>query len=129
MGFIIFILIVAFILYKNPELREKIFGHKVQKARRVKETKVKEENNKRIDWGRFNMVKFKKIIIIALIIIALLIVVFASIKTVPTGYVGIKTRFGAVQDTVITEGINLKVPFIEKIVLLNCKIFTRHFTN
>ena len=122
MGFIIFILIVAFILYKNSELREKIFGPKVQKARRVKETKVKEENNKRIDWGRFNMVKFKKIIIIALIIIALLIVLFASIKTVPTGYVGIKTRFGAVQDTVITEGINLKVPFIEKIVLLNCKV-------
>ena len=68
------------------------------------------------------MKKYLKYVIIFGIIVIALIVLFASIKTVPTGTVGVKTRFGAVQDTVITEGINLKVPFIEKIVLLNCKI-------
>lgn len=67
------------------------------------------------------MKKYLKIVISIIIIILLLIVLFASIKTVPTGSVGVKTRFGAVQETMINEGINLKLPFIEKIVLINCK--------
>ena len=67
------------------------------------------------------MKRYLKVIIPILMIILLLIVLFASIKTVPTGSVGVKTRFGAVQETMINEGINLKLPFIEKIVLINCK--------
>ena len=37
------------------------------------------------------------------------------------GKVGIKTRFGQVQDTVIQEGLNLKAPFVENIVKIDCK--------
>lgn len=55
------------------------------------------------------------------IIILIAIVLFASITTVPTGYVGVKTRFGEVQDDVIQEGLNTKVPFIEKIVKIDCR--------
>lgn len=55
------------------------------------------------------------------IVILIVILLFASITTVPTGYVGIKTRFGKVQDSVINEGINLKMPFVEKIVKIDCK--------
>lgn len=49
------------------------------------------------------------------------IVGFNSITTVPTGRVGVKTRFGQVQDTVIQEGLNTKAPFIEKIVKIDCR--------
>ena len=63
----------------------------------------------------------KRNMILGTIIGVAIIVLFASITTVPTGYVGIKTRFGKVQDDVITEGINIKVPFIEKIVKIDCK--------
>lgn len=55
------------------------------------------------------------------IVVLVLIVVFASITTVPTGYVGVKTRFGEVQEEVIEEGLNTKVPFIEKIVKIDCR--------
>lgn len=55
------------------------------------------------------------------VVILIAIVIFASITTVPTGYVGIKTRFGQVQNDVIQEGLNTKVPFIEKIVKIDCK--------
>ena len=54
-------------------------------------------------------------IVITVIIIGI-VVLIASITTVPTGYVGVKTRFGQVQDDVIQEGFNLKAPFIESIV-------------
>ena len=41
--------------------------------------------------------------------------------TIATGYVGIKTRFGQVQNSTIQEGLNFKMPFIEKIVKIDCR--------
>lgn len=55
------------------------------------------------------------------IAIILLITLLSSFTTVPTGYVGVKTRFGKVQDDVIQEGFNTKAPYIEKIVKIDCK--------
>lgn len=55
--------------------------------------------------------KSKIILISVLFIVAImLIIIFGSITTVPTGFVGVKTKFGQVQDTVIQEGLNLKTP-------------------
>ena len=50
-----------------------------------------------------------------------IIILSNCITTVPTGFVGVKTRFGQVQDDVIQEGLNTKVPFIEKIVKIDCR--------
>ena len=66
--------------------------------------------------------KTKVIIGIVLTVIIMgIVVLIASITTVPTGYVGVKTRFGQVQDAVIQEGFNLKAPFIESIVKIDCR--------
>lgn len=62
----------------------------------------------------------KKVLIISIILI-ILITFISSITTIPTGYVGVKTRFGQVQETVINEGLNFKLPFIEKIIRIDCK--------
>lgn len=62
-----------------------------------------------------------KIGVISFIILFAVITFFNSITTVPTGHAGIKTRFGKVQNEVITEGLNVKVPFIEKIVKIDCR--------
>lgn len=62
-----------------------------------------------------------KKIVLVIIIIFLLVTVKNSFQSVPTGYVGIKTRFGKVSEDVIQEGLNLKVPYIEKIVLMDCR--------
>lgn len=59
--------------------------------------------------------------IVGVILILITITLCNSISTIPTGYVGIKTRFGKVQESVIEEGFNFKVPFIEKIVKIDCK--------
>lgn len=115
---VILLIIILIIFLSNAPSIKNMLSKKPQKAKKAR--KVREVKEKR-DWGNFSMKKYKNIIIVSIIVILLLIVLFASIKTVPTGSVGVKTRFGAVQDSVITEGINLKVPFIEKIVLINCK--------
>lgn len=59
--------------------------------------------------------------IVGTIVVMGLVVLLNSFTTVPTGHVGIKTRFGKVQDSVIQEGLNVKAPFIEKIVKIDCK--------
>lgn len=63
----------------------------------------------------------KALVIILTFLLLFLIIILNCTTTVPTGYVGIKTRFGKVQDDVIQEGLNMKAPFIEKIVKINCK--------
>lgn len=66
------------------------------------------------------MSEIKKIII-GTIVVLIVIIIANMMTTVPTGHVGIKTRFGKVQDTTINEGLNIKVPFIEKIVRIDCR--------
>ena len=65
--------------------------------------------------------QIKKLPIIIGVIIFIFILIINSISTVPTGHVGIKTRFGAVQNSVITEGLNWKLPFIESIKKMDCR--------
>jgi len=55
------------------------------------------------------------------VIVFIAIIIIASITTVPTGYVGVKTRFGQVQNDTIQEGLNFKMPFIENIEKIDCR--------
>lgn len=48
-------------------------------------------------------------------------IIVMSMAVVPTGYVGIKTQFGKVQDDVLQEGMNFKIPMVEKLVLIDCR--------
>lgn len=66
----------------------------------------------------------KKVVIwsvVGIVVLFLIVTLFNSFKTVPTGYVGVKTQFGKVQNDVIQEGLNGKAPYIEKIVLIDCR--------
>lgn len=65
--------------------------------------------------------KAVKLGVIAFIVLFGIITLFSSFKTIPTGYVGVKTRFGKVQDSMLVEGINFKVPYIEQIINIDCR--------
>ena len=70
------------------------------------------------------MKSLRRMVLKAILVLAtlfLLITILSSFQSVPTGFVGIKTRFGKVSDDVIQEGLNVKVPYIEKIVLMDCR--------
>ncbi len=51
----------------------------------------------------------------------LLIILFGCFSSVKTGEIGIKTKFGKVIDTDMSEGIHFKAPY-EKIVKMNIKV-------
>ena len=62
-----------------------------------------------------------KKVALGILILFIFITLLNSFKTIPTGYVGIKTRFGEVQSSMLSEGINFKLPYIEKIVKIDCR--------
>lgn len=68
-----------------------------------------------------------KILILTAVIIFIIITFFNCFKSIPTGFVGVKTQFGKVQDTMLNEGINFKLPYIEKITLMDCR--TKKYSN
>ena len=62
---------------------------------------------------------FKYAAITAIGIILALVV--NSFTIIPSGYTGVKTTFGQIQETTIQNGFNWKVPFIDSIELVNNK--------
>ena len=60
--------------------------------------------------------------IIGVVVVIGIILFFCSFKTIKSGEIGLKTRFGKITDTSLKEGINFKVPFIEKITKINIKV-------
>lgn len=66
--------------------------------------------------------------VLSAIILIIITIFFSSITTIPTGYVGVKTKFGQVQQTMIQEGLNFKTPFVEKIVRIDCRIQKCEYT-
>ncbi len=107
-------------LYILSRIYKKANGEKETKYKIVKEEK--NINNKINNMkGKLNMKKFIKPLLIVCIAIIAIIFLKSFVQIVPTGSVGVKTRFGAVQKVVVNEGINFKIPFIEKIILINCK--------
>lgn len=63
----------------------------------------------------------KKIWII-LSVIVLCLLIGSAITTISSGEIGLKVRFGKLVDTNLSEGLNVKIPFVEKIVKVNIKI-------
>lgn len=54
--------------------------------------------------------------------IAVLITGFSSFTVVPAGHTGVVSRFGAVQEGVLTEGLHLKIPFVESVTTIDNRV-------
>lgn len=64
----------------------------------------------------------KKIILFSILGLFLLVTMIASFQTIRSGEVGLRVRFGKIIDSNLSEGFNLKIPYIEKIVKVNIKV-------
>ena len=66
--------------------------------------------------------KYVKVVIIAILCLFAIITFFASFKTIKSGEVGLRVRFGKIVDSSLNEGINFKIPYIESIKKVNIKV-------
>ncbi len=64
---------------------------------------------------------FKYASIFCIIVGALLVVVSQSFVIIPTGYTGVKSTFGQIDNVSIPNGFSFKVPFIQSVEKVNCK--------
>lgn len=63
--------------------------------------------------------------ILGIIVVIVMFVVFLSATTIKTGQVGLIVRFGEIQETTLSSGINFVVPVLDKVVKLDTKIQER----
>lgn len=63
-----------------------------------------------------------KIVVFSVVGLFLIITLFLSFTTVKSGEVGLKVRFGKITNSSITEGINFKIPYVDKIAKVNIKV-------
>ena len=66
--------------------------------------------------------KNKSVMVIITIVLGVVILFSSVFTTINSGEVGIRVRFGKVSNSHTSEGINLKVPVIEKIVKMNVRV-------
>ena len=66
--------------------------------------------------------KNKKNIIIGVIVLVIVLIFASSFRTINSGEIGIRVRFGKVVNKHLSEGVNFKVPVIEKIVKMNVRV-------
>lgn len=63
-----------------------------------------------------------RIAIAATSVIIVFVLLLSSITTISTGEVGIRVRFGKVVNSSTKEGVNFKIPFVERIEKMNIKV-------
>lgn len=62
-----------------------------------------------------------KLSILTCVLVLLVGLAGGAIKIVPTGYTGVRTTFGQIDDVTVQSGINFKIPFVQNIKLVNNK--------
>ena len=68
-----------------------------------------------------NFSPFKLILTIFVVILAV-IFLGSSFVVIPAGHTGVALTFGKVEDVVLQEGLHFKVPFVQKIVVVDNRI-------
>ncbi len=63
--------------------------------------------------------KIIKFVVLGVCIAILLSIAASSFTVVSAGHTGVVLTFGAVEDTVLEEGLHFKAPFIQKVVQMN----------
>lgn len=87
------------------------------KKKVIQETRYGEKEVEVLDYK-----KITKVSILGVILLFMFITFMSSFTTVKSGEVGLKVRFGKIVDNSIEEGINFKIPYIEKIKKVNIKV-------
>lgn len=77
----------------------------------------------KIENEYYEILNIPKIIVFSIIGLFVFITILSSFKTIKSGETGLKVRFGKIVDSSsLTEGINFKIPYVEKIVKVDIKV-------
>ena len=103
----------------------KLFNFKIKYTEPKKEREwntKKQLYEEKIINEEYEKWNYSKIVIFSIISLFLIITICSSFTTVRSGEVGLRVRFGKIVDASLNEGINFKIPYIEKISKVNIKV-------
>ena len=66
--------------------------------------------------------KISSIVIACVVVFGVIILAAASIVIIPAGHTGVVTNLGAVQENVMQEGLNFKIPFVQNAVKIDNRV-------
>ncbi len=66
--------------------------------------------------------KYITLILVGIVVLFLIVSFISAMSTVPSGFVGVKTQFGAVTGSAVQPGLALKIPYIQDIQKVDCRI-------
>ena len=66
--------------------------------------------------------KVTKIVVTVIVLMVVLFLALNSFTTVKSGHSGVITTFGKVSDSVLSEGLHFKIPFVQDIVLVDNRV-------
>lgn len=69
-----------------------------------------------------NQKKFGKYIPIGIVVIFVIIAALSAFVIVPAGHTGVSTSFGAVDNKVMAEGLNFKIPFVQNVIQVDNRV-------
>ncbi len=75
-----------------------------------------------INMKRAGKMGTPKIVGFSVLGLAIIIVLFNTFISVKSGHTGVVTTFGKVSDTVLTEGLHVKVPFVQQVVQVDNRV-------
>lgn len=64
----------------------------------------------------------KKIVVTVIVLFVLLVVILNSFTAVTSGHSGVITTFGEVSENVLDEGLHFKIPFVQRIILVDNRV-------
>lgn len=67
------------------------------------------------------MIRNKKTIILCASLVLIILFCLLTIRIVPTGYVGVRTTFGQIDETPVKPGLVFKAPIAQRIIKVNTK--------
>lgn len=69
-----------------------------------------------------NAKKIRLIVIVCVVLVLVAIIAVASITIVPAGHKGVTLNMGAVTGSVMNEGINFKIPFVQSAEIIDVRV-------
>lgn len=68
------------------------------------------------------MKKTVKIVLWSIAGLFAVLLLFSCFRTIPAGYAGVRTQFGAVVGNSVSAGLNFKIPFVQNIEKVDCRV-------
>lgn len=110
--------------FSNPENKRNQMElqqqYKKEREKQKEGKKMKEEKTQKKVEGLINTV---------VILLFLIITILNSYTIIPTGYTGVRTTFKQVDNVVLQNGLNFKIPYVQKIAMVNNKLQDIVFSN